>query len=354
MTSKERVRNALAHQPVDRVPLDYEADEVVTARLLKDHDFQDIEQLLEYYKVDIRWFKPWPAYTGKELVKTMHSDGKSYYLDDVLGYKRFYYWNGVSHNWQEATTPLAGDITLEDVENHDWPDPNKFCYDEVKSFCEEHPDKAIAIGRNGFFQRAASLRGFEQLLEDFYEEPELAHAIIDHLADIEAEIYERMLIAGEGKVDFLRVCDDYGTQISLLIGPNMWNEYFSKHLKRFAEICHRHNAYFMLHSCGAVRPLISEIIKCGVDALDPIQKVAGMEPQGLKDDFGDSITFHGGIDTQGILPNGTPEEVYEETKKFVSILNRNNTGYILTSSQSLEPDVSTANIDAMFQAGGEL
>lgn len=106
-------------------------------------------------------------------------------------------------------------------------------------------------------------------------------------------------------------------------------------------------AYFQQHSCGAVEPVIPLLIECGVDALEPVQKVAGLEPEHLAEVYGDHMTFHGGIDTQGLLPHGTPEQVQAETRHFMTTLGQNG-GYILMASQGFEGDVPIENIEVIY------
>lgn len=105
----------------------------------------------------------------------------------------------------------------------------------------------------------------------------------------------------------------------------------------------------MQHSCGAVRKIIPNLIECGVDALEPIQKVEGMDVDELKAEYGDKLLFQGGVDTQHILPNGTPEEVYAESTRVIKALYKNG-GYILCGSQDLQADVPVENVKAMYEA----
>ena len=158
-----------------------------------------------------------------------------------------------------------------------------------------------------------------------------------------------MYEAANGKIDLICVDDDFGTQRSTLFSPAHWNEFFAENTRKLAEQAHRHGAFYMQHSCGAIRGIIPNLIACGVDALEPIQKVTGMEVDGLKRDFGDRLCFQGGIDTQGVLPFGTPEEVYEETTRVIRALHRQG-GYILCGSQAFEGDVPPENIAALYEA----
>ncbi|MFA5688296.1 MAG: uroporphyrinogen decarboxylase family protein [Kiritimatiellales bacterium] len=126
---------------------------------------------------------------------------------------------------------------------------------------------------------------------------------------------------------------------------------FFSFLHKYPNLCHQHNIFYVQHSCDVIRSIIPYFIECGVDVLDPIQKVTNMEPEGLKRDFGDKLCFHGGIDTQKLLPHGTPEEVRAEAEHFIEVLNRNG-GYILGPSQNFEGDVPVENILALYAARG--
>ena len=98
-----------------------------------------------------------------------------------------------------------------------------------------------------------------------------------------------------------------------------------------------------------MRDIIPNLISCGVDILEPLQKVPGMEPAKLKKDFGGQIAFQGGVDTQNLLPFGKSEEVRAETEHIIEIMNQDG-GYILCSSQDFEGDVPVENILAVYEA----
>jgi uroporphyrinogen decarboxylase len=118
-----------------------------------------------------------------------------------------------------------------------------------------------------------------------------------------------------------------------------------KHLRQFTA------AHYFQHSCGSIYSLIPDLIRCGVEILNPIQpRTRDMEPQRLKADFGDRLTFYGGVDTQELLRLGTPAEVYEATRDLIGILSRKG-GYILSAAHYLQDDVPDQNILAMFSAG---
>ncbi|MEG2395202.1 MAG: uroporphyrinogen decarboxylase family protein, partial [Ruthenibacterium sp.] len=106
-------------------------------------------------------------------------------------------------------------------------------------------------------------------------------------------------------------------------------------------------------SCGAIRSIIPNLIRCGVDIIETLQNEVGLEVEGLKKDFGDKLCFQGGVDTQGVLPFGTPQEVQEETEHIIRVLGEGG-GYILAPSQDFEGDVPVENILALYKARGKL
>lgn len=189
-----------------------------------------------------------------------------------------------------------------------------------------------------------------EIMDDLFvmmlEEPELVQEILDRMVAFELEYYERCFIAGGGKVDILRTHDDYGTQISLLFSTTLWEEFFKENTKKLVDLTHRYGAFYQQHSCGAVGPIIPYFIECGVDCLEPVQKVQSLELENIAKYCG-KLSFHGGIDTQDLLPNGTPEEVTAETKRFMETLGKDG-NYILMASQTFEPDAKVENIEAIY------
>jgi uroporphyrinogen decarboxylase len=122
------------------------------------------------------------------------------------------------------------------------------------------------------------------------------------------------------------------------------------YLVEIAEKVHRHEKKLLLHVCGAVRPLLPMIIEAGVDMLEPIQISAeGMEPVGLKRDFGKDLCFYGGMDLQNTLCKGTPQQVADEVKRLIDILGDGG-GYIIGPGHTyIQIDAPVANIMSMYE-----
>ena len=134
----------------------------------------------------------------------------------------------------------------------------------------------------------------------------------------------------------------------------MWYELFYDNIIRLTDLAHSYGLKVMMHSCGGIAELIPDLIEAGVDILDPIQVTAtGMEPQSLANRFGGRIVFHGGIDTQGVLPFGTPEAVAAHAHEVAKTLGAKG-GYIFAPSQILGPDIPTENIVAMYEVAAAM
>jgi uroporphyrinogen decarboxylase len=345
VNSKERVRASIMHKQPDRVPADFACVEAVMEKLIKHYGFTNSDQVYDKFNIDIRYVDA--PYIGPEL-KHSYENG-DLVVESYYGYKSRRHWTGIDYNFITCYYPFDEFTTIEEIENYNWPRTEWFDYEAVKRQCEKYKDKAIIIGSAGVYQFATFMREASKLYMDMALEPDFAKRIFDRFVEFELEHYEKILQAADGQVDILRCYDDYGTQTGMLFGMDMWRYFFKENTSKLADLAHKYGAFYMQHSCGAVRPIIPELIDCGVDMLDPVQRVVGMEPEKLKKDFGDKITFHGGIDTQWILPYGSPEEVLKESKYYIDTLGKDG-GYILYPSQEFQADIPIENIEALYNA----
>lgn len=163
---------------------------------------------------------------------------------------------------------------------------------------------------------------------------------------------ERFLGAVGDDIDIILFGDDLGMQSGPQISPEMYREYFKpRHQRMWSRARELANVKVMLHCCGGVRELLPDLIDAGLDVINPVQITArGMETAQLKKDFGREIVFWGGgCDTQQILPNGTPEEVYAHVKQQLEILSPGG-GFVFQQVHNILPEVPVENIIAMFSS----
>ena len=345
MTSKERVRRAIEHKSVDRVPTDFSATPLVLERLREEFKVDKNEGIYEALDIDIRPLSL--PFLGAEAEKEEITE-KSYKQKGYFGETRTFSWNGKEYHGVVTEFPLGNATTVEDVEKHSWPDTDLWDFKSIPASLDKLKDKAVIIGHWGPFQTAGYLYPDEKLYMDMALNKDFAHAIFRKHNEFQLTLYRKILEAGEGRIDILRTHDDYGTQRNMLFSQDMWCEFFAENTKKLVDLAHEYGAFFMQHSCGAIRKIIPELIKVGVDALDPVQPVIGMDPESLKDEFSGKICFHGGIDTQDLLPNGSPNDIKKEVRRYIDLLN-NDGGYILSPSQAFESDIPLENIKALYE-----
>jgi uroporphyrinogen decarboxylase len=107
------------------------------------------------------------------------------------------------------------------------------------------------------------------------------------------------------------------------------------------------------HCCGALRPIVGDLVEIGMDVLNPVQcNCPGMDPLALKREFGEQITFVGGVDTQDVLPNGSAAQVRRATAHLLAGMDAGGGGYILAASHTIPPETPDDNIFAMYAEAG--
>jgi uroporphyrinogen decarboxylase len=192
----------------------------------------------------------------------------------------------------------------------------------------------------------------DKFLMNLALDPDGVHDFLDRLTEIHLKNLERFLGAVGDSIDIILFGDDLGMQSGPQLSPEMYREYFKPRHKLMWERAKKlADVKVMLHCCGGVRELLPDLIDAGLDTINPVQTTArGMEPEGLKKDFGKEIVFWGGgCDTQQILPNGNPEEVYTHTKEQLEIMSPGG-GFVFQQIHNILPGVPPENILAMFEA----
>jgi uroporphyrinogen decarboxylase len=156
-------------------------------------------------------------------------------------------------------------------------------------------------------------------------------------------------------VDAIWFGEDLGSQTSTLISPEDWRVMFKPRHKRMIDRLRKENPdiIIIMHSDGAVAPLIDDFAEIGVDVYNPVQpNVSGSDPQELKDKYGDKICFFGGIDQQILLPSGDNWMIRNEIKRRITILGKDR-GYLLAPAHIIQADVTPATIEVMINASKE-
>ena len=186
-------------------------------------------------------------------------------------------------------------------------------------------------------------------------EPERAHAFLERLTEIHLRQLERFARAVGGHIDLILFGDDLGMQKGPQISPAMYREFFQPRQQRLWRRARELiPARIMLHCCGGVRELLDGLIEAGLEAINPVQITCrGMDPAGLKRDFGHRLTFWGGgCDTRDMLSHGTPAQIREHVRRLVDLW-RPGGGFVFQQVHNILADVPPENIVAMFDAVNE-
>jgi uroporphyrinogen decarboxylase len=202
-----------------------------------------------------------------------------------------------------------------------------------------------AIGY-GLWERAWALRGFSEALMDLAAEPEFFRDLLAALTEHQLELLDRVLAL---PIDGLMFSDDYGAQQGVLMGPDRWREFIKPPLARLYARVKAAGKVVIAHCCGSAYDLIPDLIEIGLDVLESVQPEARhMDPYRLKDEFGDRLTFWGGLGSQSLVPHGAPGEVRAEIGRLVPHMTRGG-GYILATSKALQDDTPAANAAAIVE-----
>jgi uroporphyrinogen decarboxylase len=376
MTSRERLLTALDHREPDRIPFDLGSTQVtgihvVAYRRLRDHlglpavepRLCDVvqglalpdEDVVDTLGVDVRGLFPLNSHNWK--IDLMDAGAYRAFVDE---------WGMTQHRPKDGglyfsvvTSPLdRDDLTAEHVHAHPWPDtgdPQRVA--GLREMAQGYRGQGRAVMIKGvlagIFEMSQRVRGMERLMIDLASDEALACAVLDTMVELKLRFWEMALPRLGGLVDVVSEADDYATQTSQLVSPRMFRRVFKPRLQAVFSRIHQlaPHAKLFFHSDGNIRPILPDLIEIGVDILNPIHiTAAGMDPAALKRDFGRDVCFWGGgVETQTVLPFGTPQEVRDNVRRNVDALAPGG-GYVFNTIHNIQADVPPQNIVAMVEA----
>jgi uroporphyrinogen decarboxylase len=264
-------------------------------------------------------------------------------------------WWGAGHDSAEEgyfirQSPLA---ESPDLDAYRWPDahaPDLLA--DASRLRAETGEDGFVVPNLGFalFERAWSLRGFEQLLFDLAADPGYVAELLDRITAIQLVLIGRYLELG---VDGGYFGDDYGAQAGLLFSPTSWRQLVKPRLARlFAPFVER-GLPVLMHSDGRIDEIVPDLVEIGLTALNPVQPEV-LDHAWLRAAFGERLAFYGGVSTQTVLPHGTPHDVRAAVAACRSALAPEGTGLLLAPSHRLMADVPMSNVDALLAAFREV
>jgi uroporphyrinogen decarboxylase len=368
LTPRQRFQCAMAHQQADRVPLDLAGTSLTSldpavarrlARLLgiesapEPADPAQDERLLLALEID---FRRVGRLIGSGERQLPGQPGRSL---DMWGIQRA--WTGLY--WDIVVSPQRG-AALADLEAFPWPDPARWIdpveleamRDQARRLWQESDWVVVAEHPvYGVFELACWMCGFDDFLWRLAGDQAFVHALFRRLLALQKAFILPYYQALGAFCHLTTSGDDFGTQTGPFLSPRTFRQcilpYFAERIAFTRQFT---GAAFWHHSCGSVYDLLPDLLEAGVEILNPIQPGAHkMEPERLKADFGDRLCFHGGFDTQGVLPFGSPAEIEAEVERVMSSLKPGG-GYIFSAAHNIQADVPAENVLAMYRAARRL
>ncbi|RKX95523.1 MAG: methyltransferase [Spirochaetes bacterium] len=406
MTSRDLVLTSIAHKEPNRVPVDIGSTpssgiSAVAYKNLMDYMGIDghtriydvVQQLaqpedwfIERFKIDIldigrsfntsdedwyeitmpngkkgeypRWFKPikqkdgdWYAYDKDGTLIAKMPAGAAFF-DQT----HFPYIDGYPDNYKDLPKAMSKVLWAALVhspwDNMDMPD----FWDELRKRAiklRETTDKALMVvaGCN-LFEWGTFLRRIDNFLMDLILDQKNVEKLLDALIEQHIPFLEKVCSAVGDVVDIIRFGDDLGMDTGPFMQPEIYKKLFKPRHKMLCDYVKSHSMmHTFIHSCGSISKFIPDLIEVGIEIINPVQTNAkDMEPEKLKKEFGNDVTFWGGgADTRVVLNRGTPEEVKSHVLERLKIFSKGG-GFVFNTVHNILPDVPPENILAMFEA----
>lgn len=320
----------------------YEAREVF-GRLEKT---AEIKEFTKYFPDDMKFeYQPFHEFYGSYFTASKATIPTLKARIDEWGVG---YVSGELFHFTQMQHPMKAFSSVKEVEEYPFPEivDSRLLADEVVRL-KEAGFYVMGNIAQFVFETAWYLRGMDELLVDFMINKDFAAALLEKIMAIKLTMAINLVNAG---VDQLNLGDDVGMQNNMIISPELWREWMKPYLKRLIEPLKRLNKdlHVFYHSDGWIEPIIPDLIEVGIDILNPIQPEC-MNPEKLKEQYGDKLSFWGTISDQTTMITGSPEDVENEVRQRIETIGYNG-GLVLGPSNCIMPDMPWENILALFES----
>ncbi len=332
MTNRERMRRALNHEPVDRIPTQVNYTQAMGQRMAE-HLGVAADEL--------------PYRLGNHLLRVDIAHKQRRSEDGRIAFD----WWGVGFDTEQegyfaAIHPLAAS---KDLDAYAWPDPHapNLLDGAARAIMDDRGQHFVAPNLGfALFERAWSLRGFDTFLLDMALDPGFAEGLLERITRIQLVLIQRFLELG---VDGGYFGDDYGSQANLLFSPRMWRSLIKPRLARLFAPFREVGLPVLMHSDGQIAEILPDLVEIGLTAYNPVQPEV-IDHAWLRSTFGNRLAYYGGISTQTTLTQGTPQEVSGAVQECVAALAPEGTGLILAPSHRMMSDTPMDNVEVMLEA----
>lgn len=380
MNSQERIVKAINHQEADRVPYDLSGTTVTTitknayqsAMKFRGYSTEyehteidpisqiitPIEENLVHLRSDTRRIgaQRVPEYqVRKRLSGKIETVTDFYGCDWEWNPDKDLYFNQISHPLEKYDTLSE---CLNNLKRPDWNDYLAILRRDLAHQIKATEGFGCVADRHvaGLTESSLRIRGYEKWFMDTVMDPAGVESLLDIITEDKIRYWDAVIdwateTGNEQRINVISECDDLGSQTATIIDPSQLREMVIPRFKTiFTHVKKRlpHVKTFM-HSCGAIRELLPDLIEAGLDILNPVQfTAAGMDLKELKRDFGDVLTFWGGgVDTQSTLNKGTSQQVADQVKRIIDILAPGG-GFVFAPVHNVQDDVNPENFWAMW------
>jgi uroporphyrinogen decarboxylase len=349
VTSRERIRRMYEHREADRIPV---ADSPWA---------QTIER---WHREGMPRDVSFEDFFGLDRIVTLGADNSPRYpermLEDTEDYSVATTSFGVTvRNWKKwGGVPEFLDFTVTGPDS--WraakarmtPDRDRIDWDWIKDNYKKWRDADAWISAGfwfGFDVTHSWFVGTERALTAMAEDPEWLVDIYNHMLDLDIALYDMIWDAGY-RFDEISWPDDMGYKGRQFFSLSMYRSLVKPVHKRACDWAHARGVKVKLHSCGDIRPFVPDLIEIGVDMLNPVEVKAGMEPVALKEKYGRSLGFHGGLN---VALFDHPDKLWEEMRRVVPVMKKGG-GYIAGSDHSIPQSFSLENFREFVRLAKEL
>ncbi len=341
MTSRERWLAVLSREEPDRIPMDWWGTDEIRDRVMNHLGVASEDDMFAVLHVD-RPVEVEPVYIGPPLKPE----------EDMFGVRYDYADYGTGRYREAVFNPLAAFETLEQIKvGYHWPHADWCDCSQAARQVKGKEDRPVQFIMAGVYALYTRLRGIELAFMDYAVNQDIVLYCMEKLIELHYEIARSMFECIPGRIDIAMVYNDMGSQEDLLFSPQTARDLFIPGIRRMANLARENGAHVFLHSDGAIRKAIPDLIEAGVQILNPVQwRCKGMDREDLKRDFGDKLVFHGAVDNQQTLARGTVEEVRREVRDNIDVLGAGG-GYILAPCHRLQAVSPPENVVAMYEEG---
>ena len=340
MNSKERVLTILNHEEADRIPLTNRFTPEIAGQLaaILGMDYTDSFDLEVELGHDLLGSKEIGIVSAYSMEANRPAGDDLYICDFGILKKKMHYPGG--YYVEIVKNPLED---LESFSSYKLPDPDKqeILKTQLESYqksIQKYGDSHAIVGgvTCTIFEGVEMLRGMERVMIDLVENQDFLQELMDLLVEYHYKVGRKLIELG---VDIIYIGDDVGMQTGMLISPQLWRKLLKPRYDYLFREWRKINKdiFFALHSDGYIQPIVGDLVEIGLDILNPVQP-GTMDDRWLKKEFGEKLSFWGGINVQKTMPFGTADEVVAEVKDRFEIFGPGG-GFIIGSSHNIQTNV---------------